>query len=38
MRIVGKEEDVYIVVTRLLIWDRTGPFLLDRESTASVNK
>jgi hypothetical protein len=21
----------YIVVTRLLIWDRTGPFVLDRD-------
>jgi hypothetical protein len=21
----------YVVVTRLLIWDRTGPFVLDRD-------
>jgi hypothetical protein len=31
----GKGKNVYIVVTRLLIWDRTGPFVLDCDRTGS---
>jgi hypothetical protein len=27
----GCKRNVYIVITRLLIWDRTGPFVLDRD-------
>ncbi len=30
------ERITLIVITRLLIWDRTGPFVLDREQTVNL--
>ena len=31
-----RKRNVYKVVTRLLIWDRTGPFVLDRDYTVNL--